>query len=418
MQVIRLNELYSRGLENLTDEELLELYDMEDDEYIDMILQPMMEYYKRHFSKQPMVFERGLGWRNLENQIRNNPNHCMNMLRMHPEAFQNLCTTLEQRYSLKSTDHISVVEMVAIFLVTCAQNDMQRYVGLSFGRSQETVYRKFHELLDAVESLACEYLKTPTMASPQIYPRKLRENSNYWPFFSGFIGALDGTHVRVKVGGSDAVGYWDRHGQTSLNIMGICDINMIFTYAWLGASGSTHDSLVLQYAIDGDPIFPKPPIGKYYLVDSGYANKRGFLAPYRGSSKENIRYHLSEFDDGPPRNKKELFNKWHASLRSVIERTFGVWKKKWRILDNLPRYDVKTQNRIVHATMVLHNFIRLHKIPDADFEDRDSSGQAQQRRRIEEEELSRLEEEEITTDGQYMNNIRDEIANMIWNEHL
>ncbi|KAL0748113.1 hypothetical protein Bca101_030115 [Brassica carinata] len=111
--------------------------------------------------------------------------------------------------------------------------------------------------------------------------------------------------------------------------------------------------------------------------------------------------------------KKELFNKWYASLRSVIERTFGVWKKKWRILDNLSLYDVKTQNKIVHATMVLHNFIRLHKIPDADFEDRYSSGQEEQRRQIEEEELSRLEE-----DGQYMNSIRDEIANMIWNEHL
>ena len=67
----------------------------------------------------------------------------------------------------------------------------------------------------------------------------------------------------------------------------------------------------------------------------------------------------------------------------------------------------------MHAIMVLHNFIRLHKIPDADFEDRYSSGQEEQRRQIEEEELSRLEE-----DGQYMNSIRDEIANMIWNGHL
>ena len=57
---------------------------------------------------------------------------------------------------------------------------------------------------------------------------------------------------------------------------------MIFTYAWLGASGSTHDSLVLQYAIDGDSIFPKLPIGKYYLVDFRYANKRRFLVTYRG----------------------------------------------------------------------------------------------------------------------------------------
>ena len=44
-------------------------------------------------------------------------------------------------------------------------------------------------------------------------------------------------------------------------------------YAWLGAFGSTHDSLVLQYVIDGDPIFLKPRIGKYYLIDFGY--KRG-----------------------------------------------------------------------------------------------------------------------------------------------
>ncbi|CAF1920443.1 unnamed protein product [Brassica napus] len=104
---------------------------------------------------------------------------------------------------------------------------------------------------------------------------------------------------------------------------------MIFTYAWLGASGSTHDSLVLAYR---DPIFPKPPIGKYYLFDFGYANKRGFLAPYRRGSKEKIIYHLSEFDVGPFRDKKELFNKWHASLRLVIERIFGVWKRNREFL--------------------------------------------------------------------------------------
>ena len=148
-----------------------------------MILQPLMEYYKRHFSKQPMVFEWGLGWQNLENQIHNNPNHCMNMLRMHPEAFQNLCTKLEHRHNLKSTDHISVDEMMAIFGVPKMIHN-----GMSFGRSQETIYRKFHEVLDAVESLPCEYLKTPTMALLQLYPRKLRENSNYWPFLVDLLG--------------------------------------------------------------------------------------------------------------------------------------------------------------------------------------------------------------------------------------
>lgn len=57
-----------------------------------------------------------------------------------------------------------------------------------------------------------------------------------------------------------------------------------------------------------------------------------------------MRYYLGQFHNGPPpKNKHELFNRWHASLRSVIERTFGIWKKKWRVVKELPRYRLKTQ---------------------------------------------------------------------------
>ncbi|CAL9248019.1 unnamed protein product, partial [Arabidopsis halleri] len=75
--------------------------------------------------------------------------------------------------------------------------------------------------------------------------------------------------------------------------------------------------------------FLKPPTGKYYLVDYGYVNRKGYLAPYRSNQQEEVRYHLGQLHNGPPpRNKYELFNRWHASLHSVIERTFGIWKKK------------------------------------------------------------------------------------------
>jgi hypothetical protein len=64
--------------------------------------------------------------------------------------------------------------------------------------------------------------------------------------------------------------------------------------------------------------------GKYYLVDSGYLNEYGFLGPYRGQ-----RYHLQEFRRrGQPQTREEIFNRMHSSLRCMIERTFGVWKKK------------------------------------------------------------------------------------------
>jgi hypothetical protein len=65
-------------------------------------------------------------------------------------------------------------------------------------------------------------------------------------------------------------------------------------------------------------------VGKYYLVDSGYPNRHGFLAPYKGQ-----RYHISEWEHHQLVGLKEVFNQAHSSLRNVIERSFGVLKMKW-----------------------------------------------------------------------------------------
>ncbi|KAI3794036.1 hypothetical protein L1987_36661 [Smallanthus sonchifolius] len=38
--------------------------------------------------------------------------------------------------------------------------------------------------------------------------------------------------------------------------------------------------------------FPHPTGDKYYVVDAGYPNTKGYLAPYKGT---HIRYHLPDF---------------------------------------------------------------------------------------------------------------------------
>uniref|UniRef100_A0A8I6XDJ7 DDE Tnp4 domain-containing protein n=1 Tax=Hordeum vulgare subsp. vulgare TaxID=112509 RepID=A0A8I6XDJ7_HORVV len=65
---------------------------------------------------------------------------------------------------------------------------------------------------------------------------------------------------------------------------------MRFTFVVTGWPGCAHDSRVLNHAIAHFFSFPVPPKGKYYLVDSGYANRIGHLAPFKGSM-----YHLPEF---------------------------------------------------------------------------------------------------------------------------
>jgi hypothetical protein len=50
--------------------------------------------------------------------------------------------------------------------------------------------------------------------------------------------------------------------------------------------------------------------GKYYLVDSGYPNRKGYLAPYKGQ-----KYHISEWQNArQPIRSKEVFNFAHSSL--------------------------------------------------------------------------------------------------------
>ena len=149
-----------------------------------------------------------------------------------------------------------------------------------------------------------------------------------------------------------------------MNVLAICNFDMKFIYAYLGVPGRAHDTKVLTHCARNEASFPHPPPGKYYLVDSGYPTRTGYLGPHR-----SMRYHLGQFArGGPPVSARELFNRKHSGLRSVIERTFGVWKAKWRILDRKhPKYGLVKWIKLVTATMALHNFIRDSHREDQDF---------------------------------------------------
>ena len=101
-------------------------------------------------------------------------------------------------------------------------------------------------------------------------------------------------------------------------------------------------------------------------MDSGYPNRIGYLAPFKGST-----YHIQEFrlrNGRAPQGKNEVFNFLHSSLRNVIERAFGVLKQKWRILKGIPSFPTRTQKHIILAYMALHNFIRDTNLEDKLFD--------------------------------------------------
>ncbi|CAN7120493.1 unnamed protein product [Brassica rapa subsp. narinosa] len=106
---------------------------------------------------------------------------------------------------------------------------------------------------------------------------------------------------------------------------------------------------------------------------------------------------------------KGMFNKRHSSLRSVIERTFGVWKEKWRVLREKPRYNIHIQRRVIAAIMALHNFIRLSNLGDVDFDSDYPAGNVPT-----EDSDSDEDEEHNNTHVHYMEGIRNQIYASLW----
>ncbi|KAK4382563.1 hypothetical protein Sango_2859300 [Sesamum angolense] len=120
--------------------------------------------------------------------------------------------------------------------------------------------------------------------------------------WKGCLGALDGTHIEVRVPDSDKGRYRNRKGLISTNVLGLCNIEGMFTYVLSGWEGSAVDGRVLRDAVHRSAGI-KVPTGNYYLCDNGYRNVEGFLTPYRG-----VRYHLKEWDrgNGGPQRPREL----------------------------------------------------------------------------------------------------------------
>ncbi|XP_028085568.1 uncharacterized protein LOC114286584 [Camellia sinensis] len=136
------------------------------------------------------------------------------------------------------------------------------------------------------------------------------------------IGVIDGTHVSAWVTVLDAATYFGRKYCHTQNIMAAVDFDMCFIFISCGWEGSMHDSHIFNEIPNDNVPFPHPDEGKYYLVDSGYPNRTGYLAPFKGH-----RYYQQEFRriarNRTANTPRELFNKVHSSLRSVVERTFG-----------------------------------------------------------------------------------------------
>jgi len=137
----------------------------------------------------------------------------------------------------------------------------------------------------------------------------------------------------------------------------------------------------------------------------GYPDRPGYLSPYKG-----CKYHHQQWRRGPaPSGEREVFNKAHSSLRSVIEQSFGVLKDEVKNVLVVPSYLERTQTKIILVCCGLHNFILDNDDDDVDF----NVAAAFQRLAMvdeDDEEAQECHETDEADDDINMNALCDEIA--------
>ncbi|MFQ6664368.1 hypothetical protein Gotur_031510 [Gossypium turneri] len=198
--------------------------------------------------------------------------------------FFKLCEMLQTLGKLKSSRNMLVDKQVAMFLHIISHHLKNRVIKHHFNRSGEPISRSFHNVLNAVIRLHdVLFKKAEPITANSTEPR--------WKWFKNCLGALDGTHIKIRFPTVDKLRYRTRKGDIATNMLGVCTPNMHFVYVLLGWEGSVVDGRVLRDVISRRHEL-KVPHGKGYQLTT----------------------------------LKEFFNMKHASARNVIERCFGLLK--------------------------------------------------------------------------------------------
>lgn len=129
--------------------------------------------------------------------------------------------------------------------------------------------------------------------------------------------------------------------------VGTCNHRGLFIDCFIGMPGRMHDARVFQNSTLFNEITNAErlliPHNMHLIGDSAYLLLCTLMTPFR--------------DNGHLTRSQIIYNVKLSSIRSIIERCFGLLKTKFRRLKYLDIGDFDLGNNMITAACVLHNFI-------------------------------------------------------------
>jgi hypothetical protein len=249
--------------------------------------------------------------------------------------------------------------LIALYRLTDGRSvrDTCEYFGCSAAAASTQVYETWAYMVRALQGEYLHALYPDTPEKLQKYAAGFKRATK--GAFTNVVGALDGTHVRIKTkfAGEDMRPYYNRKRYASINCQVICNADLlVWDVPGIGAGGFA-DSTLFKTSPTWANIHDT--LGDYVLLaDSGYGISYNVQTPYRPTTISRM----------PPAHAHLLthYNLQHSRARVAVERFNGVLKSRFRTL--LHGGDFGNVQSFVLAFMVgvlLHNMCIMHGDPQA-----------------------------------------------------
>ncbi|KAL9871396.1 uncharacterized protein ACN427_014436 isoform 1-T2 [Glossina fuscipes fuscipes] len=332
-----------------------------------MITGMMCEYYRRRcrykkrFWVRPLYKNRdvdGFFVTAFDHMYNNDFEQFKVNVRMNPKIFDLLLNLTEEKLT-KSSCRPSISAKCRLFLTLLrylAKGESVRYLSLTFKMGASTVRSIIQETSRVLwDVLAPFYMSLPNKSG---WERIAVDFETIWNL-PHCVGAIDVKHISIVRPANSGSQYYKNKGTCSIVLLAVCGANYIFTAVDVGACGPQGDHGIMCHSefvkrlVQNQLELPEATIitgtniefPYYFIGDSAFPLRNNLIKPYPGILL--------------PKDK-ETFNKRLSRGRKTIENALGVLASRWRVL--LSPIHMKPENAasVVKATVVLHNFVKMH----------------------------------------------------------
>ncbi|KAF0703332.1 putative nuclease HARBI1 [Aphis craccivora] len=273
----------------------------------------------------------------------------LNRFRLSKATFNTILRLIENEISPPSTRNKAILPPSKLYMMLryLATGSFLLCISDFAGVSESSARRYVHQVCRAIARQRPNFISFPTN---DVDEKRIVNGFYSLSRFPRVVGAVDCTHIKIQSpGGDNAEIFRNRKGWFSTNTQCVCNPWLKIMDIVARWPGSCHDQIIFDNS-NVKHKFETGVIKGYLLGDGGYEVKPYLMTPLLN----------------PTTRSQQLYNESHIRTRNVIERCFGVMKRRFPVLSKGLTVDLKNTQAIIVACAVLHNVcIEMHDIlPD------------------------------------------------------